>query len=417
MTGCKNTGNVEVGICGKIVQGQPSTNTQINTIIDISNCETTIPTTIQQSFGIVSTVGATSSTINLTNNKIYAVGNQLVNPASSVALYTGLVDISNSNLNINKNTFIVNEVDNVDIFGCGVIAAKNSFVNITNNTITINDLNNTSHFNGYSLNTTINSTININNNISTITNVESTSNINTTIESMINLTNTTLNIANNYVTIGTITDSHQISGILGPSITDLSDVNINVIGNNITYGNIDTISSRIAGISLIDTDNNTFDDCTNFDLTIRNNTIETNDYTTFMNQSHFNNTIFATNVTIDPLGSMYTGPTGTLTIRDNTIIPNKIKYGRNVYYSDNYIPVPFRPYIFSLGDYAGSNYWWDVVDTDIDPSLIDYVIAGRGGTDDTLLRSIFRRAIGAINEQKWFEIYPFYQIKVKGIRS
>jgi hypothetical protein len=235
---------------------------------------------------------------------------------------------------------------------------------------------------------------------------------------MINLTNTTLNIANNYVTINNITDSHQISGILGPSIRDLTDVNINVIGNKITYGNIDTISSRIAGISLIDTDKNTFENCLLFDLTIRNNTIETNDYTTFMNQYQFNNTIFATNATINPLGSIYEGPTGILTIRENIITPNKIKYKRNVYYSDNYLPSVFRPYIFKLpSEYPGSNYWWDTVNTDINPAMIDYVIPGRGGTDDTALRQIFKRAIMAINEQRSFEIYPFYQIKVKGVRS
>jgi hypothetical protein len=135
--------------------------------------------------------------------------------------------------------------------------------------------------------------------------------------------------------------------------------------------------------------------------------------------TNFNGTIFSTNNDINPDASPYVGPTGTLTITGNilsndfnTITPSL----ENT--SDYYFPKEFRPYIFQLPKFPGSNYWFGpgVPVTD----LIDEIEPIRqigSESNDVILRSIFNRAIKAINEQKQFEIYPFYHIKVKGIRT
>jgi hypothetical protein len=114
------------------------------------------------------------------------------------------------------------------------------------------------------------------------------------------------------------------------------------------------------------------------------------------------------------------GPTGTLTITGNVLSNefNSITPSlENI--SDYYFPKEFRPYIFKLlPEFPGSNYWFGpgVPVTD----LIDEIEPIRqigSESNDAILRSIFNRAIKAINEQKQFEIYPFYHIKLKGIRT
>jgi hypothetical protein len=234
--------------------------------------------------------------------------------------------------------------------------------------------------------------------------------------------NSRINVDSNEITYDGLLNCSKISGIFGQFILFIKNSEIIANANTITIDNIDTESYGIAGIQLINTNagnQSSMSECINLNFSITNNTILTNTDKQLINSAKCNSSIFSTNVDISTdLPLPYYAPTGELTLTGNKVVPEKLIYKRHVYLSDIYMPYQFRPYIFELpSEYPGSNYWWTTVNTDINPSKIEYNIPGRGGTDETALRQIFKRAIIAINEQRHFEIYPFYQIKVKGLRS
>jgi hypothetical protein len=233
-----------------------------------------------------------------------------------------------------------------------------------------------------------------------------------------NLTSCYAYVENNNVAIGSLTNSHNFSGILANYTRDLSDVDIVISENNITIDNIDTFSSNISGIVGIDTiiDGSgifaSFKNGTDLTLTISDNTITSNTPESLSDELRGNGAIFSLNPGADH--TSYVGPTGQLTVTGNILSDNFFDLEKT-YLSDYYFPPEFRPFIYKLqSEFPGSNYWFGPGEPTIE--LLGTVNTGHvigSESNDATLRSIFRRAITAINEQTRFEIYPFYHIKVK----
>ena len=240
--------------------------------------------------------------------------------------------------------------------------------------------------------------------------------------SPINASDCMFNISGNTITINEVSNSNNVSGILFNCVTNLSGVEMSISSNHITINNIDDESQNISGIINVKTDigfpglMGTFEGCENLQLEIRDNIIETNTPDALCNELKGNGTIFS--VTPGTGTPTYSGPTGQLVITGNQLSPNFFTIPKR-HLSDYYFPAEFRPYIYNLQpEYPGSNYWFgpDEPIVLLDGELYTGAREVGSKSDDVNLRQIFKRAIAAINEQKRFEIYPFYHIKVKAAK-
>lgn len=214
-----------------------------------------------------------------------------------------------------------------------------------------------------------------------------------------------IDICGNEITIESIIGNvSNVSGILSEDVEYIVNSDILIRNNTITINDIDTLASNIAGLIRVNTipgqipitPRGTFFNCSGFNLTITDNDVISNTITVLNDFTKGNAALIGTNTDINPTGSSYVGPTGQLVINGNTI--NGVEES-----SDYYVQPNFRPYIFVVSEYPGSNYWFGKIKNQHEFK-----------TDDSTLRQIFKRAIKAINEQTRFEIYPFYHIKVKG---
>ena len=433
INGCTSNGDVNSYIVGSILNvNEAGTTTDGLTNLEITqNNVNFVPNTIlTKQFGLVENIifdpcsNILGSNIFISENNIVYEGDIENSNECEIIPFVNL--INNGPVKIDSNHVAISNIINKTVLCINNITNESLteiVTDVKSNEITINNIYN-STYESYRQLFFINKIEGRNHLLNIDENAISYNTLETVTESNLihlieNVIDTTITIENNNIKYDGLLNCNNISGIFGPRINTVVSSEIIANNNSITIDNIDAESNMITGIQIIDTsdDIKTLNNCEELNFTITNNTILTNSDNRLINPDRCNSSIFSTNTDINPDYSLYS-PTSTLTLTGNKLIPYKLKYKRNVYYSDNYLPSVFRPYIFKLpSEYPGSNYWWDTVNTDINPAMIDYVIPGRGGTDDTALRQIFKRAIMAINEQRSFEIYPFYQIKVKGVRS
>ena len=391
--------NEELYVGGIIGTIYLSATKQIN--IDISNCENTINNVNVPSNCCIGGIcfGIADGYVGSTANNTISIHNCIANPLTQAAgdnnfdckiLFT-LASPSFCNtpctLNIYENTIdcgdIITSTFYISILcfidNTAMIGLLNKNINIYANDITVNDISNAPA-------------------ASMILAVKA-------------LENCAIDICNNTVSINSITgNSLSVSGILSEGVEYLKNVDMLIRNNTIEINNIDPSTTNVAGLirvtttntSFFDTFIGTFSNCDNFNLTITGNEISSNTLDVLIDGTKGNAGLIGTNTDIDPTGSTYRGPTGTLILADNAI--NSNVYGDD--YTDYYFQPNFRPYIYVVAEYPESNYWFNDRPVNV-PRQIG------SNTDDTALRQIFKRAIKAINEQTQFEIYPFYQIKVK----
>jgi hypothetical protein len=393
---CYNERDVVIGgIIGVIYL---SATKQIN--IDISNCENTINNVIVPSNCYTGGIclAIEDSYVGSTANNTISINNCIANPLTQV-VGSNVVDCkiiftlasksfcnTPCTLNIYENTIdcgdIITSTLYISILCFIDDAAQNGLlnknINIYSNNITVNDISNAP--------------------------------VASMILSVKALENCAIDICNNTVSINSITGSSlSVSGILSEDVEYLKNVDMLIRNNIIQINTIGPNAINVAGLIRVITNNSffdtligTFSNCDNFNLTITGNEISSNTLDVLIDGTKGNAGLIGTNTDIDPTGSTYRGPIGTLIFGDNAI--DNIVYGDD--YTDYYFQPNFRPYIFALPEYPGSNYWFN------DGTV--YVPRPIGSeTNDVALRQIFKRAIKAINEQTRFEIYPFYHIKVK----
>lgn len=397
------------GLIGTIIVSPDST----NLIIDICNNNVNFGQIIRRSpynignlissiQDISSTISEYITTIHINNNTI-TMDTANISVSNTALVNSGIIGILKSNVNNGATNVILNITNNEITSSC---ENKN---NIRNVFITSIGDDNT--------NTLKNKTINVIGNIINAGNINDNENHNSSmIYSINNITDSLINVYNNTLIVDSIDQNSDsmISGILSANIYDLSSVNIIIDSNNVSLNNIDfNTNTEIAGLMNINTESDTLSNSNDITLTINNNYIVSNTPSSLIN--NFNGTIFSTNTTIPEYGSPYLGPTGMLTITENRLSSNFYSEDKE-YNSDYYFPSVFRPYIYKLREFLGSNYWFG---PDQSPLIIlesDLIFTTRqigSESDDTILRTIFKRAIEGILEQKQFEIYPFYHLKVK----
>jgi hypothetical protein len=419
-------GDVNAYIVNNIIDTQYQTHTGF-TEIEIAHNQApmvTSETVLDKQVGLVANItkaNDSSSNIVISNNQVTYMGD--VENTSAIMITPLIGTITNASVTLNKNYVTMSDLNNKEVACFGTIDGNDNttktIVTASETEITIDNIydKNSGPFfvkevNGENLE------VNVSENKITYNNLENISN-SSLIGSITNVMDSSINIDDNKIRYDRFLNCNNISGILSENVKLISDSTIIINKNEIIMDDIDEQSSGITGIQLIDTNDESLSECIDLNLTITNNTILTNTEKQLINPNKCNSSMFSTNINIDPTPTpLPYKPTGILTITGNRVIPDKLLFKRDVYFSDIYLPAKFRPYIFNLpGEYPGSKYWWTTVNTDIDPSKIDYVVPGRGGTDDTVLRQIFKRAILAINQQSSFQLYPFYHIKVKGLRS
>jgi hypothetical protein len=371
-------------------------------IIDMSS--TTVPTALHQI--TVSENTSNNTTYNITsNNSFYIADSKILGD-----IFT-LVNDGNTRTNINIYDNSVNIVETspyafttgccnfnlLSNIGQPAINIYNKTVNITGNTINVDKIQTNLEL------------IDANNKLPAYATF-----------SPINAVDCNFTVSDNTITINEVTNSNRVGGILFNFTRDLSNVDMIISSNNITINNVDDNSTNIGGIINISTDldfteiNGSFENGRNITLDIIGNIIMSNTPETMSNELNGNGTIFSVNT--DAGVPTYTVPTGNLTITGNVLSDNFFELEK-INLSDYYFPSNFRPYIYNLQpEFAGSNYWFGPGELTIE--LLGNIFTNQSHqigsqTDDTLLRAIYKRAINAINEQTRFEIYPFYQIKVK----
>ena len=397
---CYNEEEVNVGgIIGIIYL---SATKQIN--IDISNCENTINNVIVPSncyiCGICFTIA--DGYVGSTANNTISIHNCVANPLTS-AVGGNVIDckilFTLDSESFGKTPYTLNIYDNT--INCGYIITSTFYISILR------------FIDNAVQRVLLNKNINIYKNNITVDDISSAL-IASMILSVKGLENCAIDICNNNVVINSMTGSSlSVCGILSESVEYLKNVDMLIRNNTIEINNISsTTATNVAGLIRVTTTTTsvfefpgTFSNCDNFNLTITGNNIISNTLDALIDSGKGNAGLIGTNTDVDPSGSTYRGPIGTLILGNNAI--NNIVYDDDD--TNNYFQPDFRPYIYVLDEYPGSNYWFN-------DGIVNVPLQIEIETDDAALRQIFKRAIKAINEQTQFEIYPFYQIKVKAKR-